>query len=97
MSILTKRGLFYQQNNAMWAVDVRLEPDFDASSPRPLFDLPDEMVSALRGVPGQVANYEVSADGRFLMVQYEPVVEPSEIRVVLNWTEELERVVPIDK
>lgn len=38
-------------------------------------------------------SYEVSPDGRFLMVRSDTLAEPSpgEIVVVLNWFEELER------
>jgi hypothetical protein len=48
----------------------------------------------LRGLP----NYDVSVDGqRFLMIK--PIEEaqaaPTQINVVLNWTEELKRLVPM--
>ena len=39
--------------------------------------------------------YDVSADGqRFLLNRPEPQSGPSEIRVILNWFEELRRLVP---
>ena len=44
------------------------------------------------------ANYDVSPDGqRFLMAQPAAPAEPppSEISVVLNWSEELKRLVPV--
>jgi len=41
------------------------------------------------------ANYDVTPDGaRFLMVQPTIAVPSNEINVVLNWTEELKRLVP---
>ncbi len=40
-------------------------------------------------------NYDVSPDGRrFLMVKPRPISEPREVTVVLNWFEELNRIVP---
>ena len=48
--------------------------------------------------PGQSmirTGYDVSADGRFLtVVQIQPAPPPNEITVVLNWVEELKRLVP---
>jgi len=78
------RKLFYRIGNAMMAVDVLPQPDFVAGKPRQLFE----------------GNYDVSPDGqRFLMLK--PVEEeqavPTQINVVLNWTEELKRLVPTGK
>ena len=41
-----------------------------------------------------VAAYDVSDDGRFLMVKPEPSSPPRQLDVVLNWHEELERLAP---
>ena len=46
------------------------------------------------------ANYDVSADGqRFLMIKpiEEAQVAPAQVNVVLNWAEELKRLVPTEK
>ncbi len=43
-----------------------------------------------------IANYEVSSDGRFLMVEPEDNEGPAQLYVVLNWFEELKRRVPSD-
>jgi len=58
---------------------------------RLLFEDRFEMTS----IPG-VANYDVSSDGRFLMVEPEEIEGPAQLYVVLNWFEELERRVPSD-
>ena len=42
-----------------------------------------------------VRNYGVASDGRFLMVkQDEPGEGPTSVNVILNWFDELERLVP---
>ena len=41
-----------------------------------------------------LANYDVSSDGRFLMVEPEENEGPTQLYVVLNWFEELKRLVP---
>ncbi len=76
------------------AVEITTEPAFAAGTPRLLFNAGWEVPA-----PGGQANYDVSSDGqRFLMIQasqeqQEPVTQ---INVVLNWFEELKRLVPTD-
>jgi hypothetical protein len=75
----------------MMAVDVATKPVFGAGSPRPLFTA--DYVPASTTYP----NYDVSRDGRrFLMVQrsVQERAHSSEMIVVLNWMEELKRLVP---
>jgi len=86
------RELFYRQGNAMMAVEITTEPSFSAGKPQQLFQ--GEYASVLVGVP----NYDVAPDGqRFLMVKGSETVGPvTEINVVLNWTEELKRRVPVN-
>ena len=38
--------------------------------------------------------YDVAADGRFLMVKTPPERAPRQVNIVLDWFEELERLVP---
>ncbi len=74
--------LFHYDNGQMMAVSVQMQPHFKASKPRVLFE------GLYRGT------FDISPDGqRFLMVKE---VEQSPIHVVLNWFEELERLVPLD-
>ncbi len=87
------RGIFYRNGDKMMAVDITTEPAFRAGTPRLLFEAGYE--GPRRVLYG--ANYDVSSDGqRFVMVQagqeqQEPVTQ---INVVLNWFEELKRLVP---
>jgi eukaryotic-like serine/threonine-protein kinase len=85
------RELFYRSGSKMMAVDIATQPVFARSRPRELF----------RGdyVPmaGPGSNYDVSLDGRrFLMIQRSARenATPIQIVVVLNWFEELKRLVP---
>jgi len=77
--------LFFRQGNKMMAVAVRTAPTFTADKPRLLFEGPY--------VTDSSANYDVSLDGqRFLMIKEEG--QGSQINVILNWFEELKRLVP---
>ncbi len=83
--------LFYRQGNQMMAVTVRTETDFSAENPRVLFE------GAYLSNFFYTADYDVTPDGqRFVMIQ--PLEQsksgPLEINVVLNWFEELKRLVP---
>ena len=88
------KELFYRNGGKMMAVDISTQPGFTPGKPHQLFEGRYLMSSAGR------ANYDVSPDGkRFLMLK--PVEQeqaaPTQINVVLNWTEELKRLVPIGK
>ena len=74
----------------MMAVEVTTTPALSASKPRRLFERPYELSSALW------PDYDVSPDGqRFLMVRrLTSPRRPAQINVVLNWHEELKRLVP---
>ena len=87
------RELFYRSGDKMLAVEISTQRNFAAGSPRQLFEerYLSNRLSYAR------ANYDVSPDGqRFLMLK--PVEQekaaPTQINVVLNWTEELKRLVP---
>jgi eukaryotic-like serine/threonine-protein kinase len=85
--------LFYRSEEQLMAVDVELGVRFRAGTPRPLFgDTYDRDVGA--GVAAGIANYDVTAEGeRFVMVRREVSAE-AELVVVLNWVEELKRLLP---
>ncbi len=72
------------------AVDITTEPTFRAGTPRLLFE------GSYQRATGASAFYDVTPDGqRFLMVQAaEQEAGASQINIVLNWTEELKRLVP---
>ena len=78
----------------MMVVDVATGPAFSASRPRLVFEGRYE-VSFL--VPG-TRFYDVSPDGqRFLMLKSAAASAPRQIHLVVNWVEELKRLVPAGK
>jgi len=71
-------------------VGINTEPSFAAGSPVVLF------TGRYTILPGFV-NYDISPDGqRFLMIKAadEDEGQPGQINIVLNWFEELKRLVP---
>ena len=81
--------LFYRSGDQMRAVSVELEPNFKAGNSRVLFE--GSFKRAL--VPG-FQYYDIAPDGqRFLMIK-EDQTATTQINVVLNWFEELKRLVP---
>jgi serine/threonine protein kinase len=82
------RELFYRNGDKMMAVDVGGGSDLTLSAPRLLFEQPYAFGQTIT-----LPNYDVSPDGkRFLMVKDEPGA--GRLNVVLNWFEELKRLVP---
>jgi Tol biopolymer transport system component len=86
--------LFYSNATRVMVVDITTQPAFRAGTPRMLFNGPDYLsISFTR------ADYDVSPDGqRFLMVKQseEQGAVQAQIHVLLNWFEELKRLVPTD-
>ena len=81
------KEIFYRIGNKMMVVDVSGSADLTLSQPRQLFD----QRYVFQNV--SLANYDVSPDGqRFVMVKDE--AGSGRLNVVLNWTEELKRLVP---
>jgi len=79
--------LFYRNGEAMMVVGIKTEPTFTGGSPVVLFT-----GRYTSGLP--VANYDISPDGqRFLMIK-EAEGSTAQINVLLNWFEELKRLVP---
>jgi Tol biopolymer transport system component len=91
--------LFYVRSSPngqaqMMVVDVDTTAAFRASAPRVLFDLPAAVVGSLGG---PLRGYDVSADGRRFIASRLTTSLPdpiTQIHVVLNWAEELQRRVP---
>jgi len=86
----SKRGeLFYRQGDKMMVVRVQTAPTFSASRPETLFEGRFE-VSLL--TPG-FRFYDVQPDGqRFVMVRSDAAAPPRQLRLVVNWTQELDRL-----
>jgi serine/threonine-protein kinase len=81
--------LFYRNGNQIMAVTVQAGPSFKAGEPMVLFEGGFGYGYTDFGVP-----YDISPDGeRFVMLK-DVGTQPSQIHVVLNWFEELKRLVP---
>jgi eukaryotic-like serine/threonine-protein kinase len=85
------RELFYRNGDKMMAVAIEPRPAFRAGKPVVLFE--GKFYLPTVAYP----QYDVAPDGeRFAMIQ-EVNQWPTQIQVVLNWTEELKRLVPAGK
>ncbi len=83
--------LFYRSGNRMMVVSVQTEPTFRAGRPEVLFE--GSYVATRLGRSGH-QYYDISPDGqRFLMIKQEQT-GIAHINIVLNWFEELKRLVP---
>jgi eukaryotic-like serine/threonine-protein kinase len=89
----TGRELFYRSGNAIMAVDVAPSPTLAVGKPRLLFERPFDSSSTFW------PNYDVSLDAqRFIMVKRLDQDESlAQINVMLNWGDELKRVVPLTR
>jgi len=83
------RELFYRHGGAMVAAPVRTERPLAPGRPIRLFE--DRYATEYLGR----SNYDVGPDGRFLMVEVEEGSERARLDVILNWFDELERLVPV--
>ncbi len=85
------REIFYRNESGdqMMVVDITTEPTFRAGTPRLLFE------GSYQGGAIGSAFYDVTPDGqRFVMVQAQQLGTGAHINVVINWFEELKRLVP---
>ena len=84
--------LFYRSGNKMMVVDVETKSDFSVGKPRLLFD-----AGSYLPTPATYPNYDVSRDGRFLMLKpsEQQGQAATQINVVLNWFTELQQRVPV--
>ncbi len=83
------KELFYRWGDRMMAATVETQPEFKVTGTEVLFKG--------RYLTNEYHNYDVAPDGRFLMIQESQESTPPEIHVVLNWFEELKRLVPPGK
>jgi eukaryotic-like serine/threonine-protein kinase len=85
------RELFYRSGGKMMVAEISTQPSFAVGRPRMLFE-GAKYVPPTGPYPYPFPNYDVSPDGqRFLMITGE---SKPQINVVLNWFEELKRLVP---
>ena len=83
--------LYFRSQQSMMAALIGYEPVFSAGPPEILFNEPYYRPARRYGV--------AAAGQRFLMVQEVPSADndadgPPQIRVILNWLDELEALVP---
>jgi len=76
--------LFYRRGSAMMVVPVDLEPSFRPGTPELLFDGP------------YAGLFDVFPDGEHFAMLTIPQVDLKDITVVVNWAQELKRLVPTD-
>jgi hypothetical protein len=81
--------LFYRSGHNMMAVSIEFGPTFAAGEPQVLFKGRYDSQLFLR-------DYDVAADGRFLMLKTPEEHVARQVNIILNWFEELERLVPTD-
>jgi len=75
----------------MMVVTAETVPKFSVSAPKELFSGRFESYRCS-------ANYDITPDGnRFIMIEPEEGSEPTQVNIVLNWIEELNRLVPPGK
>ena len=81
--------LFFRNGDRMMVADVQVEGEFVASEPRVLFEASYNAFD--------IVNYDVSPDGQqFVMIETDPQGDGRRLEIVLNWFEELKRLVPTD-
>ena len=84
------RELFYRVGDSMMAVPVTTQPSFSAGRPTELF----KGTYLASTFPLTGTTYDVTRDGqRFLMIK-DQAASATQINVVVNWFEELKRLVP---
>jgi serine/threonine-protein kinase len=85
------RELFYRNGEKMMAVAISSEPELAPGKPTLLFEGRYE-TGLVWGTPS--SNYDVAPDGRFVMIRTAERPGLAQLNIVLNWFEELKRLVP---
>ncbi|HET6179353.1 MAG TPA: hypothetical protein VFE61_20665, partial [Candidatus Sulfotelmatobacter sp.] len=80
------KKIFYRDGNNLLAVSVETKPTFKAGSPK-------TFLTNVFHVPGGFRNYAVGMDGRRVLVVRpgERATSNSELVVIVNWFDELQR------
>jgi len=82
--------LYYRIDNKVVGVTIETEPGFKVLESKDLFEGRYESCLFCK-------MYDVTPDGRFLMIRNPEESSHPSINVVLNWFEELKRLVPLQK
>jgi hypothetical protein len=81
--------LFYRRGDAVMVVGITTTPTVSVGKPRMVVEHPYIRSGAF------FQNYSVSPDGqRLLMIKATRREAPTRLHVILNWAEELKRLVP---
>ena len=83
--------LYYRKGDEMWMVSYKVDDEFKPAEPKFLFKRHFH-----GGVLAAERTYTVGRDGRFLMIAEDHDIG-TQINVVVNWFEELKRLVPIEE
>lgn len=95
------RELFYRNGDEAMAVSVRTDPAFSCEGPKVLFRGTYVAANFTLGTL-EINPWDISPDGkRFLMMKESAAnaaagAGPRRINIVLNWIEELKRLVPVN-
>jgi len=82
-----RKEIVYRNGDRFYAVPVQVSPTFSAGAPQLLFEGPYRR--------GLAPTFGVTTDGqRILLLKEGQNDRPREVHVVLNWTEELKRLLP---
>jgi Tol biopolymer transport system component len=84
--------LFYRSGDAMISVAIQSTPAFNVGAQHVLFKL-----SSLKTGLYNTLSYAVTTDGEFLMIERQSELVPNQLKVVLNWDEELQSRVPTNE
>ena len=87
------RELFYRSGRTVMVVTIEKEPSFNATRPKRVFTGP--YASYLDSASTVQAWYDISPDGQhFLMIENTSSQNDVELHVILDWDQELKRLVP---
>jgi serine/threonine-protein kinase len=81
------REIFYRNGTRMMAIPIAVTPRLSTGPPRVLFE--GAFAPGGAGLP----TYDVTPDGRFLMMKAETARAPRQLRLITNWLEEVKRLV----
>ena len=86
------RELYFRNGGSFMSVAVQVQPTFNWEKPKELF----KGIYDLRSNSGVSYDVDPKGSGRFLMIRLaETSNPPTQVRIVLNWFDQLRRAVPV--